>query len=180
MIVLLLASVAMAGCSSGTPGNVSHGALSTPAAINDCGSASAPNFRDVDGDGRYDYFGNVTLIGLYVDGDAAIDYVEDANGNGQPDQGEMVHFGVHDRCARPFQYHKDVNGDGKLDLAIDASGDGEPDWWLPAGSTTSLQLVLEDVTHDGVPDWTYDHTGRQGIPDTYYDPVAMETGAISR
>lgn len=163
-------------------------------------SAKGTFIRDVTADGQFDYFIDleldgrpdvvydltlgkaIPLIQRYVDGDQYVDYVVDINGNNVVDQNDTVLFGGPNGAITHIQYSADVNGDGLVDKAIDTDGDGLPDYFLPAaadGSTPpSIALILKDVTGDGKPDWTYDHTGQNGRPDSYYDPVCKCAGAI--
>ncbi len=122
------------------------------------------------------------LIPTFVDGDGYPDFIVDLNMNGVIDLNDTILFGGPNGALRRIEYSADVNGDGLMDKAVDTNGDGAPDFWIPANAdgtiSSSIAIILKDVTGDGVPDWTYDHTGKGGRPDQYYDPVTKEAHAI--
>jgi hypothetical protein len=153
--------------------------------IRDINADQLPDyFIDLEGDGRWDEVYDLAagkplpLIQTYADEGDVPDYVVDANGNHEIDQSETILFGGPNGRITTIQWNADVNGDGLADKAIDANGDDKPDYFFPNGSQTSIPIELKDVTGDGVPDWTYDHTGQGGRPDSYYDPVTGESNPI--
>lgn len=136
---------------------------------------------DVDGDGLYDVFFDLVagefgdLIQVDADGDGMTDYIADLNGNGQGDQDEPVFYA---RTGGIVIIEAiDVDGDGRLDQVLDDDGDGVPDRFIPAGSTESIEIVMQDVDGDGQDDWTYDADG-DGERDSYYNPATGESGLI--
>lgn len=145
-------------------------------------------FIDLEGDGPWDYMFDLALgrgyalIQHYVDEDGILDYVIDLNGNGI-DEGDTILYGGPGGVIRSIRFTADVDGNGILDHAIDIDGDGNPDHFLAGNedgtfSTKGIAIVMRDVTGDNVPDWTYDHTGNNGRPDQYYDPVTGKAGEI--
>lgn len=156
-----------------------------------------PVAKDVTKDGREDYFFDLDgeggllfdvyydplegrvgrLIQVDIDNNGVLDYVVDANGNGNPDLTETVLFGGPDGRIVSIQEKVDVDGDGNLDTVIDSDGNGKPDYFIAAGKTSGVKITLEDVNGDGVDDWTYDSDGN-GRRDAYYDPATGQTGFL--
>lgn len=145
-------------------------------------------FIDIEGDAIFDTVFDLAqgrafgLLPKLIDGDEWPDYVIDANGNGDIDLDETILFGGPGGKIARIQWNADVDGNGLLDKAVDQDGDGNPDYFLGARSdgtyADSILITMRDVTGDGVLDWTYDHTGQNGRPDQYYDPVTKKAGVI--
>jgi uncharacterized membrane protein len=141
-------------------------------------------FIDCEGDERFDEAFDTSageflrLLQRFIDTGSFVDYVVDANRNGQPDVDETVLFGGPGGLVSKIQFNVDMNGDGKIDAVIDEDGDGKPDFFIPAGEASSIAIVLEDVTGDKVLDWTYDASGKNGAPNAYYDPMTHKSGLI--
>lgn len=148
-------------------------------------------------DGKLDVYYDLTtgktgnLLQNYIDGDAIVDYVADLNGNQLVDKDEPVLFGGARGTIAKVQTLRDMDGNGQLDTVIDVvggrndlpSGDN-PEYFIPAGNSTAIPICLQDVTGDGVPDWTYNSKGldchQEGVKaDGYYDPVTKDAGYIN-
>lgn len=141
-------------------------------------------FIDCDGDGHWDEVYNLVtgeftrLLQKFVNGDSILDYIVDANHNGIPDEAETVLFGGPGGTITRIVHSVDMNGDGKLDTVVDEDGDGNPDYFIPNGQSSSIAIVLKDVTGDKLLDWTYDSSGQNGRPNAYYDPQTHTSGLI--
>ena len=151
-------------------------------------------FVDTDGDGRIDAVFDLTrsdcagadpdhlatcgfsnVIQTDVDGDGQLDYVVDKDHDGIVDQDETV---LYTRTGKLLIVQKvDVDGDGKPDQVFDTDGDGNPDYFIPAGSTQAVPIVMRDVNGDGVQDWTYDGNN-DGRYESYYDPATGQAHVI--
>lgn len=139
------------------------------------------SFIDASGDGAVDVVYDLTrgtftkVLQLDVDNDGQLDYIVDKDGDGQVDADETV---LYTRTGRLLIVQKvDVDGDGRLDQVFDTDGDGNPDYFVPAGSTESVAIVLRDLNGDGTMDWTFDGDG-DGRRESYYDPVTGRAHVI--
>lgn len=138
-------------------------------------------FVDVDGDGKFDRYFDITkgvfgeLIQIDINSDGTIDYVVDLDGDGEVDDQEPVLIVNDDGIS--FVEKLDIDGDGRADSVVDIDGDGIPDYFIPFGETEGIPIVLRDIDGDGVDEWTYDADG-DGKRDSFYDPVTGETGLI--
>ena len=152
-------------------------------------------FIDLDGDARWDMVFDMAkgqffpLIQAFIDDGNVMDYVVDTNKNGQFDPGETVLIGGPGGSVVGTIFNVDMDGDGVLDKAFDLKGDnngqpdGIPEYFIDGncnptqgkGACGSIAITPKDVTGDGKPDWTYDHTGKNGRPDAYYDPNCTPT-----
>jgi uncharacterized membrane protein len=142
-------------------------------------------FVDIDaprGDGRWDLVFDmakgrfIRLLQAFVNDDAYVDYIVDANGNGRRDPGETVILGGPGGALGATLFNVDMNGDGAMDQAFDFDGDGVPEYFLDGKCDSalrlcsSLKITPQDVTGDNRVDWTYDSSGKNGKPNSYYDP----------
>ncbi|MFO1533681.1 MAG: hypothetical protein ABR562_08340, partial [Thermoplasmatota archaeon] len=144
-------------------------------------------FIDLDQDGRWDMVFDlskgefVPLLQAFVDEDSIADYVVDKNRNGQIDPGENVLLGGPAGTVKGVIYNYDMNGDGVFDHAFDLVDDvnhpGVPEYFIDGTcnptqkACASIRIKPNDVTGDGTEDWTYDHTGKNGHEDSYFDPT---------
>ena len=144
------------------------------------------DFQDADGDGRVDTVNNGGMdkhvLWAFVDDDGDVDFVVDEDGNGRHSLCDTVVLSTFVQAS--FSFAPDMNGDGTEDLAVSLDGGGLPSSFIDGTcrkeACSAFPIVLDDVTGDGTDDWTYDHSGRNGRTDSYFDPVTGETGFIPR
>jgi uncharacterized membrane protein len=136
------------------------------------------------GDGRLDAVYDLTrgkftpVFQVDVDGDGKLDYIIDKNEDGIVDEDETVLYIDRDGVGTLLIVQKvDVDGDGKLDQVFDTDGDGNPDYFIPNGTTQSVEIVLRDVNGDGVQDWTFDGDN-DGRRESYYDPATGKAHVV--
>jgi hypothetical protein len=120
----------------------------------------------------------VPMFQAFADGDEFIDYIIDADGDGEVDDGETILLGGPRGAVSGVIFKRDMDGDGKPELIYDLEGDdGIPEHFIlgtcdvTVKACDRIDIVAKDVTGDNRADWTFDNTGKNGRPNAYYDPT---------